>query len=424
MRKDYSFLLFFAGALLLASFLFNTPMEILEGSIIILKSPANLITDYFMIANAGAALFNAAVMTLISIAILWTNRIQLNGLYIAVIFTVAGFSLFGKNLYNSIPIIFGVCLYSRLRRQDIKKCLPVALFGTALGPLVSEITFNLNVPLQIGVPLGILSGMVAGFIMYPLSEHFKQFHKGYSLYNVGFTAGFIGAFFIAILRSFNIKIETVHLVSEGHNETFIYFLAFLFLTTFLWGLALNQWSLRGYARLLKLRVEDRDFILCSGFGVTLINMSLLGILATLYVVLVGGQLNGPIIGGIFTVVGFGAFGKHIRNVVPIVLGVYLMGCFSFQNVAATSILLAALFGTTLAPISQAYGPIIGIIAGALHVTLAVNISYLHGGMNLYNNGFSGGFVAAALVPLLQSIAQRKTAKNTQLEIKKQDTTSL
>jgi len=61
----------------------------------------------------------------------------------------------------------------------------------------------------------------------------------------------------------------------------------------------------------------------------------------------------------------------------------------------------------LAPISGRFGPLAGMLAGALHMTLTVNIVDLHGGMNLYNNGFSGGLVAATLFPLLNSIVTNK-----------------
>ena len=54
-------------------------------------------------------------------------------------------------------------------------------------------------------------------------------------------------------------------------------------------------------------------------------MALLGFISLGYVHLHGGELNGPVIGGILTVVGFGAFGKHIKNVIPILMGVTLMG---------------------------------------------------------------------------------------------------
>ena len=41
--------------------------------------------------------------------------------------------------------------------------------------------------------------------------------------------------------------------------------------------------------------------------------------------------------------------------------------------------------------------------------LVGNVSFLHGGMNLYNNGFSGGFIAAALFPLLEALRGMREA---------------
>ena len=107
-------------------------------------------------------------------------------------------------------------------------------------------------------------------------------------------------------------------------------------------------------------------------------------------------------GGIFTVIGFGAFGKNVKNVLPILIGVTLMGRLNYQDNQSTIVLISALFGTTLAPLAGRYGNIAGIIAGAMHLTLVMNIGYLHGGVNLYNNGFSGGLVASILVPILEA----------------------
>ena len=414
-RSGYPFLFFFTGVLFVASFLFNTPSEIIEGNIVILKSPANLITDYFKIANIGATLMNASFMSLKSIMILISCRVKLNGSYIAAILTVAGFSFFGKNPYNSLPIIIGVFFYAKLHYHKFERYLLPALFGTALGPLVSEITFNLNLPLYFGMPLGILVGIFVGLILPPLAEHVKDFHKGFNLYNIGFAAGIIGTFAIAILRSFNVDIETVYLIHEGNNEALALFLVFLFVALFIWGFGLNKWSMSGYYNLINsTELAHRDYIQLFGYGLTLMNMSILGMITTLYVFLVGGEITGPVIGGIFTVAGFGAYGKHPQNVIPIMLGVLLTGHFSLHDISSTTILLAALFGTTLAPISQVYGSLAGIIAGALHICLVVNISYMHGGMNLYNNGFSGGFVAAMLVPIMDAIICRKR-KSTELK---------
>jgi len=345
-------------------------------------------------------------MTFLSVAIVRINKVIITGSVIAAIFTVAGFSFFGKNLFNSLPIMLGVYLYAKVSGHPYNRFLLQALFGTALSPLVSEFAFNLHMPVLPSLLLGIFAGVLAGFLLPPLSMHFLRFHQGFNLYNIGFTAGIIGMFFLAILRGFGIQIETVSVLSSGNNPAFSVMLYGLFLYLLVFGLSLNRWSLKGLGALMKLPgTLVTDFVTLSGMGVTLINMALLGFLAATYVLLIGGELNGPVIGGVFTVVGFGAFGKHIKNVVPVLLGVFLVKLVDVNVPHATISILGALFGTTLAPIAGRYGILAGIVAGALHMFMVGNLSYLHAGMNLYNNGFSGGFVAAALIPLFDAIGQ-------------------
>lgn len=402
----YMFLMFFAVVLLILAFAFNSPEELLRGSLIILQSPANLLTDYFALANVGSALLNASVMAFFSIGIIALSRAQITGSLIAAVFTVTGFSLFGKNLYNSLPIILGVICYGKLIRTSFQHQLLPAFFGTALGPLVSEFSFNLGLPLSQGIPLGVIIGFLTGLVLPILAAPFLRFHQGFNLYNIGFTSGIIGMFFVAVLRSFGVEVDAVFLLSNGNNPTFIFVLYPLFLAMLLFGLACNQWSFKWLGNIVNRSGRlASDFLSVAGFGATLINMALLGVFSTSYVLLVGGDLNGPVIGGIFTVIGFGAFGKHIKNVIPILLGIFLVGLFNKDDLFSTPALLAALFGTTLAPISGYYGPVAGVIAGALHMTMTMNISYLHAGMNLYNNGFSGGFVAAALVPIFNKFRE-------------------
>ena len=38
--------------------------------------------------------------------------------------------------------------------------------------------------------------------------------------------------------------------------------------------------------------------------------------------------------------------------------------------------------------------------------IVTNIGYLHGGLNLYNNGLAGGFVAMILIPLITTFKRR------------------
>ena len=410
-RWKHAFLLCFGLLFVLLAFLFGTPGEIWRGSVTILTSPANLLTDYIRLGGTGAAFLNLGLMCLLSAGLIRLAHVQISGFLIAGFFTVAGFSLFGKNLYSSLPIVLGVVLYAKAAKQPFANFLLHSLLGTALSPLVSEFSFNLGLPLPLSLPLGILMGMLAGFLLVPLSAHFIRFHQGYSLYNIGFTAGIIAMLFTAVLRGFGVEMDTVYILSSGNNPAFAAILFGLFLLMLAFGLLLNRRGFAGYGKLAALPgTLPTDFTALSGMGITLINMALLGILSTAYVLLLGGELSGPVIGGILTVVGFGAFGKHLKNVIPVMMGVFLVSLFDIHPLNAPLSLLAALFGTTLAPIAGRYGFLAGVAAGALHMFLVGNLSFLHAGMNLYNNGFSGGFIAAALFPLLEALREAREAR--------------
>ena len=130
-------------------------------------------------------------------------------------------------------------------------------------------------------------------------------------------------------------------------------------------------------------------------------------MALIMAVMVGADLNGPTIGGIFTVVGFSATGKHLRNILPVMAGVLIASEAKSWNITDPSAILALLLSTTLAPIAGEFGIIAGVIAGFLHSSVALNVGIVYGGMNLYNNGFAGGLVAMFLVPVIQSIRDRR-----------------
>ena len=114
----------------------------------------------------------------------------------------------------------------------------------------------------------------------------------------------------------------------------------------------------------------------------------------------GGDLNGPTLGGILTIMGFSAFGKHARNITPIMLGVVIGGVFMHFDINQSSVQLALLFGTTLAPISGYFGWPFGIVAGFLHSSVVLHAGTPVEGINLYNNGFSGGLLAIVLYPII------------------------
>src|SRR5699024_1782912 len=263
------------------------------------------------------------------------------------------------------------------------------------------IAFGTRLPVEIGVLLGYLVGILIGIILPPLSAHFLQFHQGFSLYNVGFTSGIIAMFIANGLRLFGHEIVTPQLISTQYSSSAMFFLIILSIILIIIGLFLHaSWN-----DLKKIFSEPgtliTDFIALSSTGATLINMGIMGLLMILFVILMKGSFSGPIVGAVLTVMGFSAFGNHWKNSLPILLGVFLASLVSpnYGN-DPFPIILTALFGPSLAPIAGNYGTIPGVFAGFIHMTLVSNVGFLHGGLNLYNNGFSCGFVAAFMVPIL------------------------
>ncbi|MGC8955588.1 MAG: DUF1576 domain-containing protein [Fervidobacterium sp.] len=357
-----------------------------------------LITDYMEIAGVGGAFFNSGLLMLLFTLLLKLLKINPSGVSIAAIMTIGGFALFGKNIVNVWPIVIGVFLYTIMIGENIRTYLYVALFGTALAPITTHFVLTkLNHTGFIGLGLVLL----IGFLLPSLASFSLTLHRGFNLYNVGFTAGFLGMFLGSIMKAYELHPEPRYYWYTENQLLLSIFVYTFFYLTLIYGLKLNNWTFSGYWNLTKYSGKLlTDFVLLENEAVSIINIGVLGLAGTTYVLLIGAPLNGPTIGGIMTLAGFGALGKHPKNILPITLGVIIGALTNVQPINSASMVLALLFGTTLAPIAGEFGFVWGIIAGFLHSALVMNLSYLHLGFNLYNNGFSGGFVAMFLLAII------------------------
>lgn len=372
----------------------------------ILLSPTILITDFLSVGGIGATFINVSLISFYNLYLLRKYKLRINGLILAAFMTVMGFSFFGKNIFNIIPIYIGGYLYSYHKRIDFKDIIVSIMFATALAPVISEISFSNILPDKIGILMGIGIGIFIGFIITPLASHMVKFYDGYNIYNLGFTAGILGTILTSAFRSLDIKIEPVNILYLKNNLFLILALAILFIYLIFIGISINKNTLKEYKYIFKYSGKVvTDYTYLMGYGVTFFNMGVMGLLSLSYVLLIKGVVNGPVIAGIFTVVGFSAFGKHIKNCLPITLGVIVTALFLGHNISSTSVIITVLFSTTLAPIAGVYGSKIGFIAGILHFLLATNVGIIHGGVNLYNNGFAGGLVAGFLLPIIDAFVK-------------------
>ena len=404
MNRQYYYLFGLSVMLMILAFIIESPQSLVSGMMTILVSPSQLFTDYMEIASVGSTLLNVAIMLGISIYSYKKLEIPLNGTVIGSLGMLAGFSFFGKNLFNSIPFMIGVWIYTKVTKQNYRNYVIVGLFGSALGPLISFLAFSGVLPQGWSVLIAYALGIFIGFILPQLSTQFLGFHQGFSLYNVGFTAGIIGMVVLGFMNAFGIEVETRTLASTQSPlilyQLLIGFCVILIVTSFY----LHFKKKEKYHFKLLLKLSGRlpsDFVEMTNLATVTLNMSIIGFILLGYVLMNGGQLNGPIVGSIIGVMSFGAFGNQVKNTVPVLVGIMIGSYLTGVEPTSTSALIAAIFGTTLAPVSGYYGPLAGMIAGFVHITLVSHVVVMHGGLNLYNNGFAGGFVAAVLVPIFE-----------------------
>lgn len=403
---------------ILAGLIVQPIPEILHGLYEIVVQPDILITDYIAIGGIGAAFINAGLLALLSIWVIYYLGVGVNGHTITSMCLMFGFSLFGKNLVNIWAIVFGVYFYAHYHRKKLADYIYVAIYGTSLSPIITQIMYMVNLPMVLRFLLTVFTGLTIGFVLPPLATHTHHSHKGYSLYNVGFASGIIATVMVTALKSIGIVTEARLVWSTGNNKTFFIMLTLLFVIMIGGGIiASGKKAVEGYLNILeKNGIGGTDYLRDMGFGATMINMGVNGFFAMIYLLMMGGELNGPTIGGIFTVIGFSATGKNIRNITPIMLGVTLSSIISYWSIDSPSAQLALLFSTTLAPVAGEFGVLVGVIAGFLHASVALNIGALYGGMNLYNNGFAGGIVAMFMVPIVQSVRDHRARANEELSL--------
>ncbi|MBS0320420.1 MAG: DUF1576 domain-containing protein [Proteobacteria bacterium] len=396
-----------AAAFVAFGFGVDSPAGIARGLVAIVTSRDTLLTDYFGVGGMGAACVNAGLLALCACAIFRASGARVTGASVASLCLVLGFGLFGKNLLNVWPLLAGVGLYARFNGERFADHANTAFFGLALAPIVSEILFSTTLPWTASVPLAAATGIAIGFVLPPVAAQAFKAHMGFSLYNMGFAAGLLGTLVVALYKAVGFVADPVFIWTTGNTRLLGVFLALLFGALVACGFAFDRTLVRGLRTIVALPGQaPTDFIARAGFGATLANMGLCGFVGLAYVFAVGGPLNGPVIGALLTIVGFAAAGKHPRNVVPVMVGVFVGTLATRADASGSGLLLAALFGTTLAPIAGRFGWAWGIVAGVLHASAAQTVGPLHAGLNLYNNGFAAGIVATILVPVIIAVRLR------------------
>lgn len=407
--------------LFVLSFCFEPIGDVFAGYWKILTSSSILLTDYVYIAGIGATLLNVSTVLIFNLILIKILDLKITGPIYSGIIMVIGFSFFGKNLLNTLPIIFGIWLFTKFKKIPYKSVILAIFFSTGISPLVSYCFFGFGFPWYIGLPLGLVCGIVVGFIIPAYSSHTNVFHEGYNLYNTGFALGIISALFYGLFTAFGLKVEAVNLYDSSHSLLFQILLGSISISFILIAVLTDRGVFKKYFKMLKTSGRlITDYIRDFSIETVMLNFGIMGTFLLALVLIFQIPLNGIIFGSIIAILGCAAFGLHIKNVLPvwigcaiaIILKLAIRDGFYLDPVTDLSMIVAFIFASGLAPISGKYGIVYGLVGGFMHIILTPLMISLQGGFDLYNNGFSAGFEASILAVAAEKIfnKERKYAK--------------
>ena len=420
----------------------NQVADIIPGWIRILKTPAQCTQDMYGVSVVGTY-FNMAMCCLLMLLyiVVCGGMDAVNSGTVAAFFLTVGFSSWGMNVMNMLPLMIGMQVYAALKKKTPASMMNLGIFSTAIAPIMSEVVLRWpgytapgvegstgvaamsNLPIHPG-------GFVVAFIIailfccfYPaLCAKAPNFHFGCDLFNAGPPAGFLCLMTIGFL----FKVTNVPLPSNGPGQSQVEIFGFVlvsylivFAICFILGMMLDKDALANYGKLIKDSGHGADFIEKYGIGATLINFAVYGVfILAFYSVMkfcFGAKFSGPIAGVVWCAYTWVAAGAHPGNVLPIGIGYVLISLVSTKlcpalgigaeagrlGMSTVGILIAFSYSTGMAPISGKYGVIWGIIAGMMHFAIVTLIPLQYDFFNFYNGGFTAGVVAFVLIPFIE-----------------------
>ncbi len=425
---------------------------------LILVSPCPLVTDYFCLGGLSSTFLNAGACGMACFLFMIFLKGESRANTLAGYFLVAAHCFYGLNFLNMWPAFLAVLLYLRVKKLDYKKNLHVCMFATSFGPFISELLFRYTqggfvlgeVRLTVaGILLTFVFSLMLGFLIPALLPGTHAWHKGYTLYNGGLAVGLLGFFL------FNFLYRTMGFHDHGHvtRDNAIYeqfhrsygafsnlFFLSLFLLCLIVGWFLNDKSFRGFGHLVKDTGYSSDFADRYGMPLCLINIGCHGALFLLYLNLSihfteGAGFTGPTVGVILAALTFTAMGQHPKNVWPILLGYQLLslvvhwvcavnGTEIPWTLSTQGYITSASFAMGLCPIVGRYGIRAGVAAGLMCAAICSSTSALHGGLILYNGGFTTGITALLLLPILEHYIPEAREEMKNLTINMQDMLTL
>ncbi len=413
------FFLFFSSSFLVAALFMPDRADMLPGLWRILNSPTRAATNFFSVGGYAASFLNMGLVGLICTGLYWIPGEKAAAASTLVTILTISFGSWGIHIVNMWPGILGVALHCLVKKEKLGDNTTAMLFSTGLAPFISELLVRYPRPRAVGLHFqGILMalavGLLVGYFLPAGLKNSPKIHKGFTLYSaalpVGMTAFLLQGF---LYRGMGTPIpEVVGDLSVASREIVTIFCVAVFATCIVvaHSMGCRYWD---YWRLVTHPKLVSNFTSTYGNCVMLMNVGVYGLFILGYYHLVGAEFNGVTFGCIIGMLCTCNSGAHPGNILFIMLG-YALAEMGFQYLSplfggefsqflnTQSIVVGLCFATGLAPIVDEYGIFYGMLGAALHFCMVTTVPQLHGGLCLYNGGFTAALVCLLYLPLLDN----------------------
>ena len=408
----------FSLSFMIAAFFMPDRADMLPGLLRIVSSPTKASTNFFSLGGYAATFLNMGLVGFICTMLYCLPGERSGQAATLVTILTTGFGSWGIHIVNMWPTMLGVILHCLVRRQRIGSHSSAILFSTGLAPFMSELMVRYPNPEVVGftpggVALAFAVGAVIGFFLPEGLDNSPKIHKGFALYSAALPVGM----FAFLLQSFLYKamgVPVPEAVSELHVADPVIVNGFclaLFCSCIL-AAALMGCTWRDYWRLLSDPRQVDNFCATYNNATMLMNVGVYGLYILLYYNIIGAEFNGVTFGVIFCMLSTCNAGSHPGNIWPITLG-YSMASQLFQLLSpltggdftqylnSQSIVVGLCYANGLSPIADKFGWFYGFVAAIFHFCMVTTVPQLHGGMCLYNGGFTAALVCLLMVPSLE-----------------------
>ena len=418
MSEDHFLVLFFtcfSMSFLLAAFFMPDRADMLPGLWRILNSPTKSATNFFSIGGYAATFLNMGLVGLICTALYCIPGRQANNAATLVTLLTVGFGSWGIHILNIWPTILGVALHCIVKDEKLGSRTNAMLFTTGLAPFMSELMVRYPNPEVVGihptgVALALIIGVTVGYFMPAGLDNSPKIHKGFALYSaalpIGMTAFLLNGF---LYKAMGVQVpEAVSDLSVMDSRICNTFCCVLFSAFILVALLMGCTPIH-YIKSILSPQHVVHFGAAFGNAAMLMNAGVFGFFILGYFNLVGAEFNGIIFGSVFCMLSTCNSGSHPINAIPILLGYgaasqFFQALMPFSGgdfthfLHSQSLIVGICYANGLSPIAHEYGWRYGILVAALHFCMVTTTPQLHGGMCLYNGGFTAALVCLLILP--------------------------